>query len=140
MEVPMDVLGTPLKYRVEREYLGPDSKHVVAHGDYVVVCAWIQNHTTALAYSENNSSIGKIPASCLDLQDSRPAVIDGVYLALANQNVSSESFWDIGWVPFLLIASDEDESAPLDGCRYIFTTLSSSQKTLEVLHGVGHFH
>ena len=98
MEVPMDVLGTPLEYRVEREYLGPDSKHVVAHGDYVVVCAWIQNHTTALAYSENNSSIGKIPASCLDLQDSRPAVIDGVYLALANQNVSSESFWDIGWV------------------------------------------
>jgi len=97
MEVPMDVLGTPLEYRVEREYLGPDSKHVVAQpGDYVVVCAWIQNHTTALAYSENNSSIGKIPASCLNLQDSKPAFIDGVYLALANQNVSGESFWDIG--------------------------------------------
>jgi hypothetical protein len=71
---------------------------VAQPGDYVLVCAWIQNHTIALAYSERNSSIGKIPASCLDLKNSRPAVIDGVYLALESQNVSSESFWDIGWV------------------------------------------
>ena len=99
MEVPMEVLSTPLKFRVEREYLGPDSKHIVAQsGDYVVVCAWIQNRTTALAYSERNSTIGKIPVSCLDLENSRPAVIDGVYLASESQHVSRESFWDIGWV------------------------------------------
>ncbi|KAN0080529.1 hypothetical protein V8E54_003733 [Elaphomyces granulatus] len=95
MTVPMEV---PSVCPVKTDYFGPNCKHIVAlSGDNVVVCAWTQDHTTAFAYSEKNPSIGKIPTCCLDLEDLRPAVFDGVYLALENQDVSLESFWDLRW-------------------------------------------
>ncbi|GAD97789.1 alpha/beta hydrolase, putative [Paecilomyces variotii No. 5] len=43
-------------------------------------------------------------------------------------------------VPFLLIAGQEDKSAPMDGCKYIFENISSKIKRMEVLPGVGHWH
>ena len=43
-------------------------------------------------------------------------------------------------VPFLLIAGEEDKSAPLEGCRVIFDGVSSEKKKLEVLEKVGHWH
>ncbi|KAJ5789546.1 uncharacterized protein N7518_006557 [Penicillium psychrosexuale] len=42
--------------------------------------------------------------------------------------------------PFLLIAGEEDKSASMEGCRYIFEHVSSEKKSLEVLKGVGHWH
>ena len=42
--------------------------------------------------------------------------------------------------PFLLIAGEEDKSASMEGCRYIFEHVSSEHKFLEVLKGVGHWH
>lgn len=42
--------------------------------------------------------------------------------------------------PFLLIAGEEDKSAPLDGCKYIFDRVSSEKKKMEVLSKVGHWH
>jgi pimeloyl-ACP methyl ester carboxylesterase len=42
--------------------------------------------------------------------------------------------------PYLLIASDEDKSAALDGCRHIYGKIGSQNKTLEILSGVGHWH
>jgi pimeloyl-ACP methyl ester carboxylesterase len=43
--------------------------------------------------------------------------------------------------PVLIIAGEEDKSAPLKGCRFIFEELSSrGKKGLEVLKGVGHWH
>ncbi|KAL1971095.1 hypothetical protein VTN77DRAFT_46 [Rasamsonia byssochlamydoides] len=42
--------------------------------------------------------------------------------------------------PLLLIAGDEDKSAPLDGCKHIFSHVSSQNKRFEVLAGVGHWH
>lgn len=42
--------------------------------------------------------------------------------------------------PFLLIAGDEDKSASMEGCQHIFYHVSSKQKSLEVLKGVGHWH
>jgi esterase/lipase len=42
--------------------------------------------------------------------------------------------------PFLIIAGQEDKSAPLDGCVSIINSVSSSKKILEVLDGVGHWH
>ncbi|CAG7949034.1 unnamed protein product [Penicillium nalgiovense] len=42
--------------------------------------------------------------------------------------------------PFLLIAGDEDKSASMEGCQHIFHHISSEQKSLEVLKGVGHWH
>ncbi|KAK5129494.1 hypothetical protein LTR08_003217 [Meristemomyces frigidus] len=42
--------------------------------------------------------------------------------------------------PALIIAGDEDKSAPLEGCEFIHTHLGSSQKELKILQGVGHWH
>ncbi|OQD86962.1 hypothetical protein PENANT_c006G08860 [Penicillium antarcticum] len=42
--------------------------------------------------------------------------------------------------PFLLIAGEEDKSASMEGCQYIFDHVSSEKKFLEVLKGVGHWH
>ncbi|KAJ5327072.1 Alpha/beta hydrolase fold-1 [Penicillium brevicompactum] len=42
--------------------------------------------------------------------------------------------------PFLLIAGEEDKSASMEGCEHIFANVSSQQKSLEVLKGVGHWH
>jgi pimeloyl-ACP methyl ester carboxylesterase len=42
--------------------------------------------------------------------------------------------------PVLIIAGEEDKSAPLKGCQFIFEELSSREKRLEVLKGVGHWH
>ncbi|GAQ07243.1 hypothetical protein ALT_4564 [Aspergillus lentulus] len=43
-------------------------------------------------------------------------------------------------VPFLLIAGEEDKSASLEGCKYIFDRVSSETKKMEVLPKVGHWH
>jgi pimeloyl-ACP methyl ester carboxylesterase len=43
-------------------------------------------------------------------------------------------------MPLLVIAGDEDKSAPLDGCKHIISHVSSSTKSLDVLSGVGHWH
>jgi len=43
-------------------------------------------------------------------------------------------------VPALILAGEEDRSAPLEGCQYIHDHLGSSKKQLEVLEGVGHWH
>ncbi|TKA59700.1 hypothetical protein B0A55_11811 [Friedmanniomyces simplex] len=43
-------------------------------------------------------------------------------------------------VPALILAGEEDKSAPLEGCRYIYEHLGSSKKELKVLKSVGHWH
>lgn len=42
--------------------------------------------------------------------------------------------------PVLVLAGEEDKSAPLDGCKRMFAEMSSEKKHLEVLPGVGHWH
>ena len=42
--------------------------------------------------------------------------------------------------PFLLIAGEEDKSAPLEGCRVIFDGVASEKKSLGVLQKGGHWH
>jgi len=42
--------------------------------------------------------------------------------------------------PALILAGEEDKSAPLEGCQYIHDHLGSSKKELKVLKGVGHWH
>lgn len=42
--------------------------------------------------------------------------------------------------PVLILAGEEDQSAPLEGCKYIHEHLGSQQKELKVYQGVGHWH
>lgn len=43
-------------------------------------------------------------------------------------------------VPVLLLAGEEDKSAPLDMCKKQFAEIGSEEKSMEVLPGVGHWH
>ena len=101
----METLSIPLKYRVKTEYIGPDNKHIVAFpNQYVMVCAWIENQTTALACSLNNLSIGKIPADFLDLEYSWPMSYHNIYVAMNNRispigQPENTSFWNLCWRP-----------------------------------------
>lgn len=92
----MEVLDIPLKYQVKREYTGPDREHIVARsGDYVVVCAWLQDQT-AIAHNLRNFRTGKIPADFLNLEKSDPMPSNDIYVAVNNRNVE-ESFRNLRW-------------------------------------------
>ena len=43
-------------------------------------------------------------------------------------------------VPMLIIAGQEDKSAPVAGCEYILSQWASVNKRMEILPGVGHWH
>lgn len=43
-------------------------------------------------------------------------------------------------MPVLIIAGEEDKSAPLEGCQYLHDNLGSNSKQLKVFDGVGHWH
>ena len=54
-------------------------------------------------------------------------------------NAKPPQYGDIG-VPVLIIAGSEDKSAPLEGCQRMFGEIGSSEKKLEILEGIGHWH
>jgi pimeloyl-ACP methyl ester carboxylesterase len=43
-------------------------------------------------------------------------------------------------VPVLVLAGEEDKSAPLEGCKKMFEEMGTGEKRLEIMHGVGHWH
>jgi pimeloyl-ACP methyl ester carboxylesterase len=42
--------------------------------------------------------------------------------------------------PVLILAGEEDKSAPLEGCKKMFSEIGTEEKKLEILKGVGHWH
>ncbi|KAF2134499.1 alpha/beta-hydrolase [Dothidotthia symphoricarpi CBS 119687] len=43
-------------------------------------------------------------------------------------------------IPILILAGEEDKSAPLEGCEKMFGEMGTSEKKLEIMQGVGHWH
>lgn len=43
-------------------------------------------------------------------------------------------------IPILILAGEEDKSAPLEGCKRMFEEIGTSEKKLEVMKGIGHWH
>lgn len=43
-------------------------------------------------------------------------------------------------MPVLILAGDEDKSAPLEGCKKMFEEMGTSEKRLEIMQGIGHWH
>lgn len=43
-------------------------------------------------------------------------------------------------VPILILAGEEDKSAPLEGCQKMFNEIGAGEKKLEVMKGIGHWH
>jgi pimeloyl-ACP methyl ester carboxylesterase len=54
-------------------------------------------------------------------------------------HAKAPKYGEIG-VPILILAGDEDKSAPMEGCKKMFEEMGTSEKRLEVLEGVGHWH
>jgi pimeloyl-ACP methyl ester carboxylesterase len=43
-------------------------------------------------------------------------------------------------IPILILAGDEDKSAPLEGCKKMFEEMGTTEKRLEIMQGIGHWH
>lgn len=43
-------------------------------------------------------------------------------------------------IPILILAGEEDQSAPLEGCKKMFEEIGTKEKRLEIMQGVGHWH
>ena len=43
-------------------------------------------------------------------------------------------------VPILILAGEEDKSAPLEGCKKMFEEIGINEKRLEIMQGIGHWH
>jgi pimeloyl-ACP methyl ester carboxylesterase len=43
-------------------------------------------------------------------------------------------------IPILILAGEEDKSAPLEGCKRMFGEIGTNEKKLEIMPGVGHWH
>ena len=43
-------------------------------------------------------------------------------------------------IPILIIAGNEDKSAPMEACEEIFRRIGGEEKRMTVLQGVGHWH
>lgn len=43
-------------------------------------------------------------------------------------------------VPVLILAGEEDKSAPLAGCQKMFDEIGTGEKKMETMKGVGHWH
>jgi pimeloyl-ACP methyl ester carboxylesterase len=54
-------------------------------------------------------------------------------------NAKAPKYGEIS-VPVLVLAGDEDKSAPMEGCMKMFEEMGTSEKRLGVLRGVGHWH
>ena len=54
-------------------------------------------------------------------------------------NMKEPNFRSI-MTPALILAGEEDQSAPLEGCKFIHEHLGSQAKELKVMRGVGHWH
>jgi pimeloyl-ACP methyl ester carboxylesterase len=54
-------------------------------------------------------------------------------------NAKAPKYGEIS-VPVLILAGSEDKSAPMEGCEKMFGEMGTSEKRLEVLQGVGHWH
>lgn len=43
-------------------------------------------------------------------------------------------------IPVLVLAGEEDKSAPLEGCQKMLEEMGTSEKKLEIMQGIGHWH
>lgn len=54
-------------------------------------------------------------------------------------NAKPPKYQDIS-IPVLILAGDEDKSAPLEGCQKMFEEMGTKEKRLEIMSGIGHWH
>jgi hypothetical protein len=89
-----DILNPPLTISVIDAYLCGNSAHVVANpSDRVIVFAWTNNRTEAIAYNPRNKTAGRIPVNLLDKGDSEPFTDTKLCMTTSDENA-----WSLGHV------------------------------------------
>lgn len=68
-----------------------------------------------------------------------PSGYNSLCRVIANAYKSPPKYGKVS-CPTLIIAGEDDKSAPLPGCKKILEALGSKDKDLTILNGVGHWH
>lgn len=68
-----------------------------------------------------------------------PSGYNSLCRVIANAYKSPPKYGNVS-CPTLIIAGEDDKSAPLPGCKKILEALGSKDKDLTILNGVGHWH
>jgi hypothetical protein len=72
----------PQRIRVLRDHIPGTHQEVVARcGDHIIVYAWSQDHTEAVAYNLMNKTAGRIPRVVLDMNSNEPSDQNTICLA-----------------------------------------------------------
>jgi hypothetical protein len=117
-------LNPPLMISVKDGYLCGNYRHIVANSDdQVVVFAWTNNHTEAIAYNPRNKTTGRIPADLLEEGDSKPFTDTKLYMPTSDEQHGSRGCikWKEG--DYVRVWNREDRShARSDGFGYNLAT------------------
>lgn len=85
-----DILNPPLAISVKDAYLCGNYQHIVASsGDWVIVFAWTNNRTEAIAYNPRNKTAGRISVDLLEEGDSEPFTDTKICKTTSNESHSS---------------------------------------------------
>jgi hypothetical protein len=106
-----ETLNPPLTISVKDGYLCKNYRHVVANsGDQVVVFAWTNNRTEAIAYNPRNKTTGQIPADLLENGDSKP--FTDTKLCMTTSNETPNSLGHVRWKAgdYIRVWNREDKS------------------------------
>jgi hypothetical protein len=86
----------PRKIRVRTDHIPGTQQEALARcDDHVIVYAWIDNETEALAYNPTNKTAGRVPRAVLDMTSNEPSDQDKV--CLAKEDSRSKTLGHITW-------------------------------------------
>ena len=89
-------LKPPLLMSVKDVYLCGNYRHIAANsGDHVVVFAWTNEQTEAIAYNPRNKTCGRIAADLLKKADSKP--FTNTKLCMSTSDELRSSFGHVKW-------------------------------------------
>ncbi|KAJ6276574.1 hypothetical protein J3E71DRAFT_187083 [Bipolaris maydis] len=106
-----NILNPPLAISVRDAYLCGNYRHVVANaGDRVIVFAWTNNRTEAIAYNPRNKTAGRISVDLLDEGESEPFI--DTTLCMTTSSESHSSFGHVVWKAgdYIRVWNREDKS------------------------------
>jgi hypothetical protein len=86
----------PQKIRVLRDHIPGTQQEVVARcGDHIIVYAWSQDHTEAVAYNLINKTAGRIPRKVLEMSSNEP--YDQDMICLAKEDKCKATVGHVSW-------------------------------------------
>jgi hypothetical protein len=90
--------NSPRKIRVRTDHIpGTQQELFARRGHHVIVYAWVQNETEALAYNPTKKLVGRIPRAVLDMTSTGPSDQDKVCLATTDSGCFGPGEHEVNW-------------------------------------------